>query len=415
MSEDGRLSADALAGDVQGAVRSWRQLVFPGVFLVYLAQTASGVVDHSNGLGTVLGLLLLGAFCACYLLAMVAGRNRVNPRRFWAYYAAMLACTAAEVPLAHEDAFVMLIYVSVLTVAARWFKAIPIVLGYMLIAAFLPDRVPSWHAPDDWNTALAIGIVSLAMFGFFAVLRSNAALAEARSEVARLATENERARIARDLHDLLGHSLTTITVKAALANRLARSDPDRAATEIAEVERLTRRTLADVRAAVSGYREVTLANELAAAREVLRAAGISAQLPGAIDAIEQQDAELFAWVVREGVTNVVRHSRARSCEVRLGPRSIEILDDGRSTGVAGQGNGLSGLRERVAAHGGRLSFGAGEPGWRLRVELPSAGQLASQDEPGGDEPAAGDEPGRDEPAAGLSTLTGRRKLPDAGR
>lgn len=377
-SEDvrrGGLGANGLVGDVQGAVRSWRQLVFPAVFLVYLAQTAAGVIDHSNGLGIVVGLLLVVAFCACYLLAMVAGRNGANPRQFWAYYAAMLACTAAEIPFAHEDALVMLVYVSVLTVAARWFKAIPIVLAYMLIAALLPDRIRSWHAPDNWNTAAAIGIVSLAMFGFFAVLRSNAALAEARSEVARLATENERARIARDLHDLLGHSLTTITVKAALANRLAGSDPARAAAEIAEVEGLTRRTLADVRAAVSGYREVTLANELAAAREVLRSAGISAQLPGAVDAVDPADAELFGWVVREGVTNVVRHSRARSCEVRLGARSIEITDDGRGAGQAGPGNGLAGLRERTTAAGGRLSAGPGSGGrgWRLRVELPGTG------------------------------------------
>ncbi len=366
---------DDLLGDVRGAVRSWRRLMFPAVFLVYLAQTASGVFAHSHGPAVVVGLLLLIAFCACYLLAMVAGRNRADPHRFWLYYAAMLVCTAAEVPLAHEDAFVMLVYVAVLTVAASWFKAIPVVLGYMVIAAVLPGRVSSWHAPDNWNTAAAIGIVSLAMFGFFTVLRSNAALAEARSEVARLATENERARIARDLHDLLGHSLTTITVKAALANRLASSDPARAAAEIAEVEGLTRRTLADVRAAVSGYREVTLANELAAAREVLRSAGITAQLPGAVDSVDPRDAELFGWVVREGVTNVVRHSRARSCEVRLGARSIEITDDGRGAGQSDQGNGLAGLRERAAAAGGRLSAGPGSGGhgWRLRVELPGAG------------------------------------------
>jgi two-component system sensor histidine kinase DesK len=365
------LSSYELIGDLRGAVRSWRQLVFPAVFMVYLLQTAGGVLDHSHGLGIGIGLLVLAAFSACYLLAMLAGRNQAGPRLFWTYYAAMLVCTAAEVPFAHQDAFVMLVYISVLTVAASWLRAIPVIVGFMLIPLLVPPLVDSWHADSDGPTALAIGIVSLAMFGFFTVLRSNAALDEARSEVARLATENERARIARDLHDLLGHSLTTITVKAALANRLTGTDPARAAAEIAEVESLTRQALADVRAAVSGYREVTLANELAAAGEVLRSAGISARLPGAVDAVDPADAELFGWVVREGITNVVRHSRARTCEVRLGRRSIEIVDDGRGSGTAAAGNGLAGLRERTAAAGGRLQAGpgAGGRGWRLRVEM----------------------------------------------
>ena len=114
--------------------------------------------------------------------------------------------------------------------------------------------MPSWHATAQYGNGLAVILVGLAMFGFFSIIRSNAELAAARSEVARLAAENERSRIARDLHDLLGHSLTTITVKAGLARRLAeRGDNERAAAEIAGVEELTRRSLADVRAAVSGY------------------------------------------------------------------------------------------------------------------------------------------------------------------
>lgn len=358
-----------VVGDQHGAVQSWKQLIFPGAFLVYLVQTGAGVVQHSDGFGTVLGLLLIVAFCACYLLAMVVGRSGTESRLFWRYYAGLLAITALELLYAHQDAFVMLIYVGVLTVAGCWLRGLPIIAGYALVSTVLP--VWLWHTKWDLSNASAIAIVALAMYGFFGVLRTNAALAAARTEVARLATENERTRIARDLHDLLGHSLTAITVKAQLASRLAGIDPARAAAEIAEVENLTRRTLVDVRAAVSGYREVTLGSELAAAREVLRAAGIEARLPGAIDSVGQQEAELFAWVVREGVTNVVRHSRAHYCEVRLGERFIEITDDGIGNPASCPGNGLTGLRERVGQAGGRLIVGAAQArrGWQLRVEL----------------------------------------------
>jgi len=365
-----RLTAQDIVGNVvDPAVRSWKQLIFPSVFLVYLAQTAGGVFKHSAGLGVVVGLLLLLVFCLTYIASMVVGRNQRGASIFWSLYLAMLAETALELGYAHSDAFVMLVYVAVMTVASLWYRGIPIVAGYAALSVLLPMWI--WGEPANFSTAGAIAIIALAMFGFFAVLRSHAELTAARTEVARLATENERARIARDLHDLLGHSLTTITVKAQLAHRLSATDPDRAASEIAEVETLTRRTLADVRAAVSGYREVTLGNELAAAREVLRAAGITADLPGAIDAVSAEDDELFAWVVREGVTNVVRHSRARRCAVVLGPRSIEISDDGQGGPAECAGNGLYGLRERVAAAGGVLVSGPVERsrGWRLRVEI----------------------------------------------
>ena len=207
------------------------------------------------------------------------------------------------------------------------------------------------------------------MYGFFSIIQSNIELAEARAEVARLAAENERSRIARDLHDLLGHSLTTITVKAGLARRLAeRGEAARATAEITEVEELARRTLGEVRAAVSGYHDVTLTGELASAREVLRAAGIALTLPGSVDVVDREAAELFGWVVREGVTNVVRHSRASHCTIRLGERWIEIVDDGRG-GTAGAGNGLTGLRERLAAVGGTVEAGGTGKGWRVRAEV----------------------------------------------
>ena len=111
------------------------------------------------------------------------------------------------------------------------------------------------------------------------------------------------------MHDLLGHSLTTITVKAGLARRLGAADPEGAVAQITEVEDLCRRVLADVRAAVSGYREVTLASELARGRELLRASGITADLPTATEVADPAHQELFGWAVREGLTNVIRHSQ----------------------------------------------------------------------------------------------------------
>jgi two-component system sensor histidine kinase DesK len=204
------------------------------------------------------------------------------------------------------------------------------------------------------------------------VIHANEQLTETRAELARLAAENERIRIARDLHDLLGHSLTTITVKAGLARRLGAADPEGAVAQITEVEDLCRRVLADVRAAVSGYREVTLASELARGRELLRASGITADLPTATDVADPAHQELFGWAVREGLTNVIRHSRARSCTVRVSASSVEIVDDGQGSAAA-PGNGLSGLRERAAAAGGGVDAGPAQPtGWRLRVWVPAA-------------------------------------------
>jgi two-component system sensor histidine kinase DesK len=290
---------------------------------------------------------------------------------FWRGYATLIVLTLLELPFAHEDAMVMLVYVAVLTVASLYNRATPVILALTVIAAFLPPLIKPWHAPVQGSTAVAVVIVSLAMYGFFGILRAKASLEAARAEIARLAAENERSRIARDLHDLLGHSLTTITVKAGLAYRLIDNDPARAAVEIGEVETLTRRSLADVRAAVAGYRDVTLVGELASAREVLRASGIDAQLPASLDVVDESRNELFGWVVREGVTNVVRHSRSTRCTITIGTDWVDILDNGRGA-TTGAGNGLTGLRERVEAAGGQVTAASagGGSGWRLRVQAP---------------------------------------------
>jgi len=229
---------------------------------------------------------------------------------------------------------------------------------------------------------LPTAVLGLWATAFVRQVATVAELREAREELARLAVSEERLRFARDLHDLLGHSLSLITLKSELAGRLLPSDPEKAAKEVREVEGVARQALREVREAVAGYRRPTLEDELAGAREMLGAAGIACltenwagTLPAATDAA-------LAWAVREGTTNVMRHSRADSCRIVVtrdeGKVHAEITDDGRGTFEAAEeapGSGLSGLAERVAGFPGG-EFEAGPlpgGGFRLRVGLPVGG------------------------------------------
>jgi len=365
--------AELAAGGADLA-RMWkgglRRYLFPGLWLIYLIQPISAINDHRSGALRWVGYALVVLFAVTYLAALPGAWGALRSSWFRALYALAVALTIATYWFAHQDASVLLIFVAVLTVAAMGERATAICFGLALIALVLPKLVTDWNAGLDWANAVGLMLVSVAMLGFFTTIRTNIALTQARAEVARLAAENERTRIARDLHDLLGHSLTTITVKAGLARRLAETgDAERAFAEIGEVEALSRRTLGDVRAAVSGQREVRLASELATSREVLRASLITAELPGSVDVVDPALAEVFGWVLREAVTNIVRHSHAKHCRVELGPDWIEISDDGVGTSV-GAGSGLTGLRERLESVGGRLRAGPVPGGWQLRADVP---------------------------------------------
>lgn len=355
--------------------RGWREAALLAIPLVYLIYVVISVRQNSYGAAAVAGYVLLAAFAACWLVTPFVLPPGTSGRRFWAWYALLVALTAAEIPFARAAGFVLCVFLTLLTVARLGVRSFAFVAAMALAALLVPIAVEPWHVSLAKSfadvTPVAIPVVALAMAGVMHIVRSNHALAEARAELARLAAENERIRIARDLHDLLGQSLTTITVKAGLARRLGLADPAGAVDQITEVEELSRRVLAEVRAAVSGYREVTLASELARGRELLRASGITARLPTATEVADPAHQELFGWAVREGLTNVIRHSRARSCEVRVSASCVEIIDDGNGSD-APPGNGLSGLRERAAAAGGGVDAGPVQPaGWRLRVWVPA--------------------------------------------
>lgn len=365
--------------------QGWRRVVFPAVFLVYLVQVAVAIPEDSHGIGLVAGYAILAAFAVGYLSVLPVSWRDDNGR-YLALTGGLGALCLAELPFAHADALVMGVFVAAVVVVKYGERGFPVVAVLIALAVVLPGVIPSWHGTFstglDNGTAIAIPMASLAMYSFGRILGGNRQLLAARFEIARLAAENERTRIARDLHDLLGHSLTTITLKAELAQRLSDHDVPGALREIAEVEALGRRALADVRGAVANYRDVTLANELATGREVLRAAGIAAELPPAADVVDDATQELFGWVVREGLTNIVRHSRASVCTVRISPSSVEIVDDGvgsegggavRGGGSRGGGTGLVGLTERVAAAGGVIEAGPLAPsGWRLAVRVGAA-------------------------------------------
>jgi len=225
-------------------------------------------------------------------------------------------------------------------------------------------------------TATTLG-VGFMMFAFRRLMQLNQELVDAREEVARLAVSEERARFARDLHDLLGHSLSVIAVKAELAERLLQRDPARAAAHVADVKTVARDALGEVRDAVGGYRQPTLSSELEGARMALQAAGIEAQLQSADVQLPADVEAVLAWAVREGTTNIVRHSGARTCRIAvLASRtavSAEVTDDGEAHEPTGEpaGNGLAGLRERAERVAGSVEAGPGpDGGFRLCVTVP---------------------------------------------
>ena len=203
--------------------------------------------------------------------------------------------------------------------------------------------------------------------------RMNHQLRKANEEVEHLAKVAERERIARDLHDVLGHTLSVITLKSELAGKLIDRDPERAGKEIREVEEISRQALSEVRDAIRGYRTQGLAAELAQAKSTLETAGLTVQCDTATTMkLPAMQESVLSLAVREGVTNVVRHAQARSCRLHLeqenGSCRLEIQDDGQGFSTT-EGNGLRGMRERVEMLGGKLER-MNRSGTMLVITLP---------------------------------------------
>jgi two-component system sensor histidine kinase DesK len=233
-----------------------------------------------------------------------------------------------------------------------------------LLAINVVFVVLAWRIGYPWQVWVSLPVMTMVIGVIMHVERiaheADAALKLSHDEVRRLAATAERERIGRDLHDLLGHTLSLVAIKSELAKRLALAEPARAQREMAEVERVARHALTEVRAAVTGMRHSDLAAELVSARLMLEASGVAleGELPDGLALPEQIEAPL-ALVMREAATNIHRHARATRASVAFSINGngidMQIGDNGRG-GLAAHGNGVSGMRERVRALGGTLSI-----------------------------------------------------------
>jgi two-component system sensor histidine kinase DesK len=262
-------------------------------------------------------------------------------------------------------------------VAFCWLPARPsLFISAAIVAAQLLVGWAAHFANGLIYAPIVTATTLVGLFGITSQIMTNRRLKDAQSTVAALAAAEERARLARDLHDVLGHSLTVVAVKSELAGRLVDIDPVKAKAEIADIEQLARTALADLRAAVSTARETSLDSELSAARTALEAAGIEPHLPVDGATVNEELRPLFSWVVREGVTNVIRHSRASACWIELEPTVLRVRDDGAGATHSGagtaSGNGLRGLRERAVESGAEISIDQGDTGFVLTARQASA-------------------------------------------
>ncbi len=349
------------------------------VWLVFLAFPAGAVLQETEDepvtRAVMLGLIL--AFGVLYVLAFTWGQtaiycgwSRLRRLQVFGGFAALVAIMAGLSTLIGVETLGMSAFLAALSAfcfPGRWsvvgVVGVTLGSGALLLASSLFAHL--------WPLLLLPALIG----GFGLLVRRLTQADENRQAMQRtLAVAAERDRVARDVHDVLGHSLTVISLKADLAERLVDRDPQRAKGEIVDIQRLTRQSLAEIRATVAGLRVARLSDERDTAAAALRDAGISARLPEDGDVVDPGHRITMAWALREAVTNVIRHSGARRVDITWGPTWLEVVDDGRGLRGRREGSGLTGLRERVRQSGGRIEItdgmpGQNGPGTTLRVDL----------------------------------------------
>jgi two-component system sensor histidine kinase DesK len=326
----------------------------------------------------------LGLFCLIYTTLVWGAFDGFIPKRFQVIGYLVVAALGVSLAAVYDSNWlIVLLYVSTSAAAVFGDRPRP-VLALLLVGAAIGTTIligaakgysPATYLAHAFGLVLASALVLVVrqMSRLIYELRTT------RQQLAESAVAEERLRFARDLHDLLGHTLSLIVVKAEVVRRLAERDPAAAAAQAADIEEVGRRALAEIREAVTGYREASLTAELTRARSDLGAAGVQAFVRRTVDSLPGPTDALLAWVVREAVTNVVRHAAASECELALYAEkdvvTLTVSDDGRGA-AACFGNGLTGLAERLGAVGGSLAAGPREGGgFRLTATVPVAARV----------------------------------------
>ena len=338
----------------------------PYLWLVYL----SGFVFWLANPATHATLRVSGSVAVALFLVLYFLGYRTSGTRRVAIIVAMTILGAIFIPI-HPSAMVFYIFGGAFAGMIGPPRTGAIVLGsvaaFVIAHGLVVDLSPITISIATILTLL-IGVVNLYYVEHH---RQNEALKLSQQEIRRLAVVAERERIARDLHDLLGHTLSVIALKSELAAKLIGRDDARATAEVREIESITREALAEVRSAVTGFR-AGLAQELSNARRALEAADIEFSYELAVDELPPRHEDVLAMVLREGVTNVVRHSGARTCRLTIVAQAaavrLELRDDGRG-GVTLENAGLAGMRSRLATIGGALEIGQ-KGGTELRATAP---------------------------------------------
>lgn len=344
--------------------------VMAGIWLIFLIYPISEVwAQGESWLSRGVGLVAIVTFAGAYLRAFIL-IGRVDTRhqvrsvgvRHGLVMLALVLIAATVIGVGALGMTPFLVSLAMFSTSVR--EAVVVAVVATLGALVLPFV---GGAPELATVFVPIVLAVSITTGMVRIMEDRAF--ERRHHEEELTLAAERDRMARDVHDVLGHSLTVVTVKAELAERLVTIDPARAQAELAEIQALTRQALSEIRATVAGVRVVRLSDELAGAASALAGAGIAADLPEGPDAVDPQHREVVAWALRESVTNVVRHSAATRCQVEVGPNWLRVSDDGVGIADDAEGSGLRGLRERVAAAGGQVDVSCAQPGTRITVQL----------------------------------------------